>query len=77
MNSVARRFLTNDHHSFDEREYRDRGWGVESATHRSSAAMHCPESNQEFPERGNFLTFIAVPANAFTLFSVSETVGAP
>jgi hypothetical protein len=45
--------------------------------HRSSAAIRCPESSQELPERGNFLIFIADPADALTLFSVSETVGAP
>jgi hypothetical protein len=55
---------------------RSRGWGVESATHRPSAAIHCPESSQELPERGNFRIFIADPANALTMFPVSETVGA-
>jgi hypothetical protein len=56
---------------------RSRGWGVESATHRPSAAIHCPESSQELPERGNFRIFIADPANALTMFPVSESVGAP
>jgi hypothetical protein len=39
--------------------------------------MHCPQSNQEIPERGKIRIFIVDPANALTLFPVSESVRAP